>query len=247
MDYLDSVEAQVDGWISRSSLSQAEVAVRAGVSASTVYRIRRGLVDPSIATLRDIAIACGYSIDVVTRPLSDSLAAEAARLLLEEGFTATHDVSDWTARLERNIRSPQDLLRRASESANPLARPGASHFSGPLTTGLLASAGTMSGGEWVVSGSPGLALPPRQEELDGHAILWVTTLEETNKLISASLRSVPHPAIAQLTVLPASTWMFQNSFEHEFIHYAAPIQIMMDCLALGGAASQRAAEIIGEW
>jgi transcriptional regulator with XRE-family HTH domain len=247
MEDVDSVATQVDGWILRSTLTQAEIALRAGVNASTVHRIRRGMVDPSIATLRDIAIACGYSIDVVTRPLSDSLAAEAARSLLEEGFAPTHDVSHWTARLQRNARSPQHVLRRASDCANPLARPGARHFAGPVTTGLLASAGTTSGGEWMVSGSPGLTLPPRQEELDGHAILWVTAPENTNNLIGASLRSVPHAAIAQLTVLPASTWIFQNSFEHEFIHYAAPIQIMIDCLALGGSTSQRATEIIGEW
>lgn len=248
MEASGSIAEQVDTWLSQSTLSAAQIAARAGVSGSTVHRIRNGLVDPSVGTLRDIAIACGLSIDIASRPLSDALAAEAARSILEEGFTPTSDVSDWKARLTRSTHTPREILRAASEAANPLARPGAKHFAGKVTTGLLASAGSMSGGDWAVSGTAGLILPvERQEAVDGHNLLWVADADSATKLIRASLREVPHPAAAQLTVIAADNWLFQNSFEHESVRYPAPIQIMLDCLAIGDTTSQRAEEIVGEW
>lgn len=70
---------------SRSGLSQAELARRAGTSQATISAYERGRKVPSIATLSRVLAACGPGIEVgrtptVRRPTADELARAAEAL-----------------------------------------------------------------------------------------------------------------------------------------------------------------------
>lgn len=179
---LDRVVAEVasvpDG------LSAADVARRAGINRSTLHRITRGAVEPSLSTLRELAIVHGLDVSVQLRPLSDPDAADAARLLLDPdmGPAAESDVEsdgaagggpssgvrEWVDRLGRVAdlaRPPADgddtpvilkILSVAGRAADLRRRPGAVLLQGRRDALRLASAGEASGARWAVSGGAAL-------------------------------------------------------------------------------------------
>jgi uncharacterized protein len=55
-----------------AGLSQAELAERASTSQSAINRYERGLVEPSIATLRRLLLACGVELKLGLLPASSS-------------------------------------------------------------------------------------------------------------------------------------------------------------------------------
>jgi hypothetical protein len=56
-----------------------------------MHRVLNGLVDPSLGTLDEVALACGIQLDLAAQPLSDPLAASAARAMLEGGYEPPSD------------------------------------------------------------------------------------------------------------------------------------------------------------
>ncbi|MCU1480850.1 MAG: DNA-binding transcription regulator [Subtercola sp.] len=233
-----------------SGLSAAEIARRSGLSASTIHRIRRGLADPTVGTLREIAIACGFDLNFGPQPLSDPHAAAGARLLLESGYDSSDPSTvEWVTRLTRlaPAENPLEVVLAASAASNPLARPGAVHLAGRATTGMLASAASNTAAAWAISGSPGIDLPPRQAVYEGHALLWTSDVTLVSSLLHESLRVVPHPAIATVTIVTAESQLFTGSFDFDAITFAAPLQIMLDCFAIGGDSAAEAREIVSTW
>src|SRR5659263_70229 len=124
---------QIEQWVADSRLRRTDVAQRAGVARSTMLRITQRTVSPTLSTLREIAIACGLDIDVVARTLSDPAAAEAARLMLEDGYTASDPAAAdvWVDRLERTAGAdPVEIVRVAGNAASLVARRGAHLLAG---------------------------------------------------------------------------------------------------------------------
>lgn len=177
---LDDVVAEVaavpDGW------TATDVSRRAGINRSTLHRISNGAVEPTLTTLRELAIVHGMDMTVQLTPLSDPDATTAARILLGPGGAdgtapgpdrhgdVRPGVLAWIDRLERvaaGVKAPADdagtqatlqILSAAGRAADLRHRPGAVHLRGRRDALRLASAGEACPGRWAVSGGPALEL-----------------------------------------------------------------------------------------
>lgn len=235
----------VVGWLDAAGMTASTIARRAGVSSSTLHRVINGKVDPSVGTLREIAIACGNQLHLTTDPLSEPMAAAAARSLLEEGYVPPADleVTLWHDRLLRLAGSddPIDLVTAAAKASSPLHRRQAIAFTGPETLLRLASAGDASRRQWVISGPSGLALQGGSKATPVTTILWCEDpLRVSHMLTDSKLTVTQRRDRATVIVIDAEPELFFGSFQLGPLRYAAPIQIVIDCVAQGGAVAERA-------
>ncbi len=249
--YMESVGAAMHTWLAAAGLNASAVARRAGVSGSTVHRILNDAVDPSVGTLREIALACGIDIDLTARPLSDPRAAAAARAMLEDGYVppADPEVAAWQERLIRSAGSnPVEIVEAAAAASSPLQRAGAVLLSGDVALARVASAGDASKGRWAISGAAGLYLPPPSSEVPAVTILWCEDARTVAHLLAdADLRQTHRHDRAVLAVVASEPELFAGSFTEGIVRYAAPIQIIIDCLAQSGAVAVDAIEEAMSW
>lgn len=230
-----------------SEFGISEVARRAGVSRSTLHRIIAGSAEPTISTMREIAVACGLDLVVATPPLSDPAAATAARVLLDEetperGQPA--EVIAWTARLRRQAgEDPVELVRAAGRSASPRHRTGAVFLRGRVGARRLASAGQAAGGSWALSGALGLSLAV---PTGGPSVLWVDDVIRTQQMLADTFKPSSSEG-ADLIVAPTYDGLMLGAFEVEGVRYVAPIQQIIDGFGLSAETSAAAAAIAKEW
>lgn len=213
-------------------------------------RVLAGRVDPTAGTLTEIALACGFELDLHARPSSNPGAARAARVMLESGYPDDERLSPWKERLTRFAATPApvDLLTAAARYASPLLRPGAVLFTGDVTLGQVASAGDATRARWAISGAAGLRLPDPHVNAPATTILWTEDPRRAAQLLTdSSLERVSRPRRATVAVLAAEPALFTHAFTRGIVTYAAPIQIMLDCLAQGGAVATEALEEIRTW
>ncbi len=249
---MEAVADVVRAWLTAARLSTPAVARRAGVSGSTVHRILNDAVDPSIGTLREIALACGIDIELAARPLSDPRAAAAARVMLESGYEppADPEVATWRERLTRIAggENPVEIIKAAAAASSPLCRTGAILLSGDVALARVASAGDASKGYWAISGAAGLYLPPPSSAVPAVTILWCEDVRTvTHLLAEADLRQTDRRDRAVLAVVAAEPELLAGSFTEGIVRYAAPIQIIIDCLGQGGAVTADALEEAMSW
>lgn len=222
------------------------------MSGSTVHRILNDAVDPSIGTLREIALACGIDIDLSARPLYDPRAAAAARAMLEAGYLppADPEIARWRERLMRAAGSgnPVGIVEAAAAASSPLHSTDAVLFSGDITLARVASAGDASKGDWAVSGAAGLYLPPQCSAVPAVTVLWCEDVRTmTHLLAETDLRQTHRLDRAVLAAVASEAELFAGSFTEGIVRYAAPAQIIMDCLAQGGAVAADAREEAMSW
>lgn len=81
----------------RAGLSQRELARRAGVPQSSISRIERGLVSPTVDTLERLVRACGMELEVLDRPREDDVDRTLIweRLQMSPGERARRAVLEW--------------------------------------------------------------------------------------------------------------------------------------------------------
>jgi transcriptional regulator with XRE-family HTH domain len=241
----------VRGWLLEAGLNAATAARRAGVSASTLHRILADQVDPSVGTLREIAIGCGADLSISSRAISDWRAASAARSMLEEGYVVPEiEIAEWQSRLTRLAEgdNPIELVSAAARASAPLHRDGAVWYDGTMTVGSVASAGDASGGQWALSGAAGLYLPGLGELTPAITVLWCSDVRAVSQLLAASdVRTTDRVDRVTLVVVRGESELFEGSFTRGLVHYAAPIQIIIDCLSLGGAVASDAREEAMTW
>jgi transcriptional regulator with XRE-family HTH domain len=237
-------------WADPTNLSVAEVARRAGLSASTVHRILADQVDPSVGTLREIAIACDLDLALDTQPLSDPAAAAAARALLEDGYAPSlPGVDAWIARLQRRAGSdPVAVAELAGRCSAPLLRSTTRLFAGVIGIGRLASAGAASGGQWALSGLGGFRLPGMWEPAPAPTILWCEDARVATQMLGdTELVPATRPGRATVAVAEADAALFIHSFENDGVRWVAPIQILLDGFSIGGAAAEFARREARSW
>ena len=240
---------QVSTWLAGAKRSKAEAARRAGQSRSTLHRIEHGQVDPSIGTLREIAIACGLDITIATSRLSDPLAAFAARSLLDDTFDAevTPQMAAWIGRFDRaGSHSPVAITTQAGEATDLRYREGAVLLRGPVTALRLASAGHASGAAWALSGLPGLQLHV-DSTVVGPSIIWTADLERVGALLADTNPTRATPLTADIIVAPSDPRTYLGEMESNGVRYVAPMQIMLDSIGVGGTLRDQAIAIIQEW
>lgn len=237
--------------IERSGLNARQVAARAGVSASTVHRILNGQVSPSVSTLHDITTAAGLELTMSAAPLASPAAAAAARAILDEHYPAdvAADIDLWAGRLDGwTDGDPVQIVEEAARASGVLHRPGAVRLGGEATVGRLASAADSSGQRWALSGAAGLDLPSFDEAVPRISVLWCEDPSALRPLLtSGNLRPASAPHRATVVVVAAEPDLFLGAFEHDRVIYAAPIQIAIDAISVGGEAADRAREEIRTW
>lgn len=250
--YMEVIGDVVRRWMTSAGLSSYRVSRRAGVSASTMSRVLSNKVDPTVGTLQEIAIACGLQLHVEARPSSDPNAARAARSMLEAEYPEpTPEVEEWRQRLGRLTEesdNPVSIVTVAAAYAAPLRRQGAYLFSGKVPVGQIASAGSASAGQWAVSGAAGLYLPESHAPAPPPTILWCTEARRAGQILSDSpLESTSRPDRVTVAVIEAEPELFTGSFSQGVVTYAAPIQIMLDCLSLAGRVADDALTEVKSW
>jgi len=244
-------------------MNAAATSRRAGVSKSTLTRILTDQVDPAIGTVREIAIACGIDLVLSSTPSADPLAAAAARSMLEDGYVApaTPEIQKWKERLHRlsdeyiggdaqkaATNDPLALIQTAAVYSSPLLRHGAELFEGTATVGRLASAGFASKERWAVSGAAGLYLPDHTETAPATTILWCEDVRTVVQLLADSpLRPTHREDRATVAVIEAEPELFAGSFTEGIVRYAAPIQIILDCLSQPGQVADQALREAQTW
>jgi transcriptional regulator with XRE-family HTH domain len=237
-------------WIQESGLSKSYIAAASGVSRSSIHRIQHGDTDPSIGTLRELAIACGYELDVRFRRLADPLAAQAARLILEEGFTPDnpHEVDQWVNRFERvGLEDPVAIIEYAGRASGLLYRDKPSaYLRGEVDDLRLASAADAAGAPWALSGRTHLQLGIGHA-LAGVKVLWTEEPRLVATLLADTMKGARSPQTSTVIVAEATPAVFQGSFKHQGINFVAPIQALIDGFSLGGHLAEAAQTIAREW
>jgi len=171
--------------------------------------------------------------------------------MLEEGYVAAKfDIADWESRLIRLAQGnhPVEIVSAAARASAPLHREGAAWFTGTMSVGIVASAGDASGGRWALSGAAGLYLPDLGEPTPAITILWCDDTRSVSQLLAAStVRTTDRVDRTTLVVVPGEPELFAGSFTKGLTRYVAPIQIIIDCLSLGGDVAKDAREEAMTW
>lgn len=244
------VRIELGDWIHRSGLRKSYVSAVSGVSRSSINRIEKGETDPNLGTLRELAIACGFDMDVSVRPLSDHFAAQAARQILEEGFVseATEAVAEWAARIGRvGHTDPLSIVEYAGRALG-LRELGArgTYLRGNASVLRLASAADAANAPWAISGRAHFQLAT-DDEVEGPNIVWTENPRLVAELLSDTLTTSRSPETASVIVAPAPSALLQHSFTHQGVTYVAPIQAIIDGFSLGGKSAVMAKTIAESW
>ena len=247
---METIGARVQTWLAAGNLNAASAARRAGVSPSTLHRVLHDRVDPSVGTLSEIALACGFSLDLAIAPLSDRFAAAAARTMLEDGYRPPEDaeVAAWQRRLVRwaGEDDPIGIVQAAAHASSPLRREQVVLFSGKETLARLASAGDAAHGLWALSGAAGL--DQRSSVAAPLTIIWCDDpVRVSHMLTNSALTTARHASRASVAVVGAEPELFYDSFVVGGVRFAAPIQILLDCIAQGGAVAEAALQEARTW
>jgi transcriptional regulator with XRE-family HTH domain len=243
--------ASVSTLLADPGVPPAELARRAGVSRNTEWALRKDQSRANLATLRELALACGSDLTVSAVPASDPLASAAARSILGDLETdSSEDFVAWETRLKRwtGHAAPLDIALEAGRVSAPQHRTEAHLFSGRNDVDRLTSAGIASGSTWVLSGAAALeALDDRPSEPELPVIVWSADVERFAQLLLDTHRSVRVQTSATVIVAPLHPSMLAGMTNIEGVPLVSPIQAVIDCFGVGGELADRALEIAKDW
>lgn len=245
------MEHLVERMLKDSGLSASALARRSGVSRSSQFRIETGAVDPGLGTLRELALAAGFDLNVELAPLSDPDAARAARVILDEGYdpSPSRAVSDWVARLKRWVSDgdPVEIVRVAGISSSLLKRRGSSYLTGQVDDLKLASAGASSGAPWLLSGSG--VLSRMQETGDGPvAGPYIVYTGDMHRFLRVLDNMTPaRPEKALVVVTEYSVDLESDIWGDGPLRMVAPIQALIDGFGIGGELAEAAERTARGW
>jgi transcriptional regulator with XRE-family HTH domain len=240
----------------RSGLSPTPLRIRSGVSRATQRRIDTGESDVTLGTLRELAIAAGFDIDLGLVPLSDAEAAAGARALLDDTVdpnTVSRAADAWSKRLLRltedplrETNNPLDIIAEAGRAAAPLNRDGALLFRGEWNDLKLADAGMASRAQWLLSGMSALtSLSDEPTPIGGIGILYsADPVAVTRHLVH--LRP-SRPSTANLVILPITESVTVDSWQKGPLQLVSPIQAIIDGIGVGGTTAEIAVAIARKW
>jgi hypothetical protein len=205
-------------------------------------------IDPRVGTLRDLAIAAGFDIDVNLVPLSDPDAARAARTMLDSQYTVepTKNITAWIARLQRLAgEDPADIVRTAGECSSLLKRKGAIFLSGHVDEVKLVGAATFTQAPWLLSGRTVLERVADTPNLSGPNIVYSG---DTHRLVRVldNMTQVK-PGKADLIITEYVGDLDIDAWEDGRTRMVAPIQALIDGFGLGGSLAEAAETTARSW
>lgn len=205
-------------------------------------------MQPSLSTVREIALSLGYDAEVRISPAADPVAATAARYLYDSAFPDDYieqnpgiqrELDAWLERFDRwQATEPTDIVPLAGRLSSPGARPAASWFD-PLVDGdaddlmaVAASAGQASGENWLLSGTAAASVLTSRDEL-GAVLLWVDDTPSACRHLSRTLRPRATPAPAGVVVVPRTGTEDIDPLVRGALRFVAPLQAVLDLYGIG--------------
>jgi transcriptional regulator with XRE-family HTH domain len=225
-----------------------------GLSRMTVHRLRDGVSSPTLATLRELALAAGYDIDVSLVPASDPAAAVAARVMadpatppLEDleawGMTDPGDVeavTEWVTRLKRQGgNDPKRLLELAGRYSAPQHRKGARFFApkpGLTQEQMIEIAHSALGSRTAALSGVAAARAYLGHAPDpGPVVAWTHDPAAVAERLAATLRETDEYQPAGVLLAPTMPAYFVDMmmppvWDHQIV---SPIQAAIDLYGLG--------------
>lgn len=237
--------------IARTEVSRSEIARRAGVPRSTLYRALEGNSGVRLGTLRELACAAGFQLELHYTPTSSPDAADAARMLLGEGEGAqlTQGVEEWAERLQRYVGNGTvvDLLEEAGSASSLLKREAAIRMRGVFSADRLASAGYATGKDWALSGVDALEALGVEVGNDGIHVFWSEDPQHAKQLLLDTGRISKAAEDVDLIICEPSVLTFADSREFEGIRLVSPTQAIIDCMGLRDIEQALAREVMRGW
>lgn len=221
---------------------------------STIQRIHKGVTSPTMETLRELALATGYDLDLRLVPASDPAAAVAARVIADpatpipedlEGWAMStpdevRQITEWVERLGRQVSDDRrGLLQLAGRYSAPQHRKGARFFAPKsglaqeqtievADSALRPLSGALSG---VAAARVYLGNAPDP----GPVVAWSTDVDAVAERLSATLREADEYQPAGVLVAPTMQAYLVDMFtppnwEQQIV---SPIQAAIDLYGLG--------------
>lgn len=224
-------------------MTATQAAKLAGVSPSTVTRIERGDIDPTVSVFENILAACGWRYDGLLQPFVDMEAIRAARRILEPqvGIAPTVGSETYAARWGiAGIKDAEDVAFTASRQALLSERDGAVRF-GFVDWRQVARCLRVSGHKWALTGGYA-ALGYTNVATVDWAVFYVDDVKEVSQLTQL-------PPVSQ-----ARTWTTLIPFDdvtaagvqtlEDGLCLASFWQIVIDCFAGSGRMPAQAEAMV---
>lgn len=203
---------------------------RSGVSRSTLKRVGDGTSEPSLSTLREVALALGLDINVTASPASDPYAVAAARTLIDDSVPEDPNdeaVMEWLDRFRRwGINDPLTLVSEAGIVQGIDERAGALFYRGDLNS--LEGVHTYSGA-WAFSGAAAAAVILGRY-VEGTTVVWHAGGGVETHGFGEPVDSA---AEADIIVLPAIATELVGHYAQGELNFVAPVQLVIDLHSLG--------------
>lgn len=238
-----------------AELNSKEVALLAGVSASTVTRIERGEMKPTVEMVQCLMDAVGYSLDLVATAKSDPSAIAAARSVLggDEVLASFGDAAGYLERWARmglldeigEAVSVGDVAYRAARSARLADRPGIRYFERSATWIDVGVRLNAAGIGWMNTGdSAANRLYPYADQVwpvfyveDTVAAATTLGLVERVGTYGPSISLIPFDGVSE-----TGRWQDEDG-----MWFADRFQVLIDCYAGTTRMPEQADALIKMW
>ena len=228
------MDVKIDELIALAAEQPTRISRRSGVSRSTLKRVGDGTSEPTLSTLREVALALGLDITLTAHHASDPFAAAAARALIDDSVPENpHDeeILAWLQRFERwNINDPLTLVSEAGNVQGIYHRRDAQFLNiDPATLAALPEFFQQHNADWALSGAAAATVITRQV-VQGPSMVWHEPLAHlTVADLGVEVDAVEE---ANLIILPALASELMGSYSQDGLNFVAPVQLVIDLHSL---------------
>ncbi|MGC2864643.1 helix-turn-helix domain-containing protein [Corynebacterium glutamicum] len=225
---------KIDELIALAAEQPTRISRRSGVSRSTLKRVGDGTSEPTLSTLREVALALGLDIKVAAHHACDPFAAAAARTLIDASVPENphnQEILAWLHRFERwNINDPLTLVSEAGTLQGITHRQDAQFVKlNPRGIAELPELFQRHETKWALSGAAAATVIMGQIVL-GNSIVWHEPAHDLD--VSALGTIVDVAEDADLILLPATATELVGSYTQDRLNFVAPVQLVIDLHSL---------------
>lgn len=225
---------KIDELIALAGEQPTRVSRRSGVSRSTLKRVKDGTSEPTLSTLREVALALGLDVTVQAGPASDPFAAAAARTLIDDSVPENPNDAEVVAWLERfarwSINDPLTLVAEAGILQGIHHRRGTQFVA--IEPGELADLPELfaqQDSHWALSGAAAATVIMRQI-VDGPTVVWHDSSPYAPPLRFGT--PVATAEEADVILVPTGATELAGSYAQGPLFFVAPVQLVIDLNSL---------------
>lgn len=237
-----------------SGLNRQQIAALAGVSTSTVSRIERGELKPTVDVVERLIDAAGFEFKVDLRPKSDPTAVAAARSVLSDtDFPQLDAVTAWLSKWDRaglissngEAKSPRELAYRAARSSKLAYRPGIKYFERTIGWSDLGALFNDAGINWANTGDSAA----NRLYMYADQIWPVFYVEDVDAAaLAGELTPLKGGYGRSISLIPFDGYSEQGRWQDDdAMWFADPIQVLIDCYAGTTRMPEQAEQLADMW